>query len=147
MSDNKVAVSRPLVGVLALCCLAMAAVVWFVAADSHESQLWLAGFIRVGLVMSAFWIALPTRGREAAWAHVSRGTLIGIVLALLALLRLPFRIVLPLFVTVAVIGYTLRPRGKKRPRRRTTVAKKKGSSTGNEGAGTIDAKSETSGHR
>lgn len=118
MSDNKVAVSRPMVGVLALACLVIAALIWTMAPDSQETQLWLAGFIRVGLVMSALWIALPTRDREAAWANVSRSTLIGMVLAMLALLRLPFRIVLPLFITVAVIGYTLRPRAKKRPQTR-----------------------------
>jgi hypothetical protein len=115
MSNNKVAVSRPMVGVLALGCLATAGAIWAIAPDSQETQLWLAGFIRVGLVLSALWIALPTRTREAAWANVSRGTMIGIVLGVIALARLPLRVLLPLAVAVSIIGFTLRPRAKKRP--------------------------------
>ena len=56
--------------------------------------------------------------RPAAWANISRHTLIGIALGTLALLRLPFRVVLPVAVAVAVIGFLLRPRGKKRPQSR-----------------------------
>jgi len=115
MSDNKVALSRPMVGVLALGCLATAGAIWAIAPDSQETQLWLAGFIRVGLVLSALWIALPTRTREAAWANVSRGTMIGIVLGVIALARLPLRVLLPLAVAVSIIGFALRPRAKRRP--------------------------------
>jgi hypothetical protein len=118
MKDNNVAVSRPLVGLLAICCLVVAGLIRMLAPDHQEAQLWLAGFIRVGLVMTAFWIALPSGDRPAAWANISRHTLIGIALGTLALLRLPFRVVLPVAVAVAVIGFVLRPRGKKRPQSR-----------------------------
>jgi hypothetical protein len=118
MGNDKIAINRTLVGVLAICCLVGAVSLHLLVPGSDEARLWLAGFIRVGLVLAAFWIALPSGDRQAAWANLSRNTLIGIVLGMLALFRLPFRIVLPVAISIAVIGYMLHPRGKQRPRSR-----------------------------
>ena len=53
------------VGIAAAACLTAAAAVYAVRPDL---TLWWAGAMRVGVVMGALWLALPGRGREAAWA-------------------------------------------------------------------------------
>lgn len=118
MGDEKIKVNRTLVAVIALCCLGSAAAIWIAAPSEDNWDMWQAAFTRIGLVMSAFWLALPSGDREAAWASVTPSTLIGILLAVIALVRLPLRIVLPLCVVLAIIGLVLRPRPKKRPQNR-----------------------------
>lgn len=120
MSDEKIPVNRTAIGVLAGLMLFAAAVMWAMGATQGSAGMWQAGCVRVGLVLTAIWIAMPTRNREAAWAHISVGTLLGIGVALFALMRLPLRIVLPAFVLVATIGIFLRPRQKRRARPRSS---------------------------
>ncbi|RMG37355.1 MAG: hypothetical protein D6725_08985 [Planctomycetota bacterium] len=114
MSDQNVTVNRTLVGVLALACLGGAAALAFSGHGGQSVRLWQAGLIRVGLVLAALWIALPTKDRPAAWANISKRTLVVALIGLLALLRLPLRIVLPIVFGAALCGWLLRPR----PRRR-----------------------------
>ena len=73
---KKIEVNRPLVGVIALGCLVIAGVLWQMP-DSND--MWVAGFMRAGLMTGAIWLALPTKNRPAAWANVSPRTLIGVV--------------------------------------------------------------------
>ena len=101
-----------MVGVLTLVCFGIALVMWLRGVDEH-TELWFAGFIRVGLLMSAFWVALPTGKREAAWANVSPATFIGLILAVLLLPRYP-RFVIPALVVLAILGFVLRPRRRSR---------------------------------
>jgi hypothetical protein len=125
MTDRKVPINRTLVGLIALTCLATAAVMFFLgrgesgAATPWNSEMWRAGFTRVGLVMGAFWLALPSRGREAAWANVSPVVFVG-MLATVAAVAVPrLRFLLPMLAVLAVlgiIGYVLKPRDKKRPK-------------------------------
>ncbi len=99
-----------------------AAIAIWIFAPTTEGEdnwdMWRGAFTRVGLLMSAFWLALPTSGREAAWANVTPSTFFGILLAIVALVRLPLKIVVPLGVLLAIIGAVLRPRPKKRPQNR-----------------------------
>ncbi|QDT17710.1 hypothetical protein [Alienimonas californiensis] len=52
-------------GLAAAGCLIGAATVY---AIRPELELWWAGAMRVGIVMGALWLALPSRDRPAAWA-------------------------------------------------------------------------------
>jgi hypothetical protein len=70
-----------------------------------------AGFIRVALVLGALWCAMPTRNREAAWARVSPWAIVGIILAAVLLVR-HLRVLLPLAMALAAVGYFLRPRNR-----------------------------------
>ena len=115
MSGEKITVDRSLVGILALACLGAAFVLWLVNPESHDGQLWLAGFVRVGIVMCAFWFALPSSDRKAAWVNVSPAAFFGILLAVIATVRLRARVVIPIFIVLAVAGFLLRPREKQRP--------------------------------
>jgi hypothetical protein len=121
MSDGKITINRTLVGVLAIGCLTAAVAIWIFAPTTEGEdnwEMWRGAFTRVGLLMSAFWLALPTSGREAAWANVTPSTFFGILLAIVALVRLPLKIVVPVGVLLAIVGAVLRPRPKKRPQNR-----------------------------
>lgn len=108
MTDHRVPVNRLLVGLIALACLGAAAVIGLV--DTWEN-LWCAAFVRVGLLMGAFWLALPTKHREAAWANLSPYTLLTALLAVFVVAR--WKSALPIVVAVGVLALILRPR---RPR-------------------------------
>ena len=117
MSQGKIAINRTLVGVLALVCLAAAAGIWRFAPSEDNWKLWQGAFTRVGLLMSAFWIALPSGDREAAWANVTPLTFAGIILAVAGVAARP-KIAVPVLIVLTVIGFLVRPRPKKRPQNR-----------------------------
>jgi hypothetical protein len=112
MPEKSISINRTLVGIIAAVCLGAAGMIALV--DSHEN-VWCAAFIRVGLVTGAFWLALPSRHREAAWAHVSPHTLLLVLLAALVFVKRPL-VFLPLLAVLTIIGLLLRPRGGRRPR-------------------------------
>ena len=114
MAGGKITINRTLVGIIALLCLGSSIALLI---TQPEEELWSGGFMRVGLLMGAFWLALPTGSRAAAWEGVSPATLVGGLLALFAIVRFP-KAMIPLLIMVAVMGFFLRPRGKKRPRNR-----------------------------
>ena len=120
MSDGKITINRTLVGVLAIGCLTAAAAIWIFAPTTEGEDnwdMWKGAFTRVGLLMSAFWLALPTSGREAAWANVTPMTFIGILLAIAGIAARP-KVVVPVLIVLTVLGFVLRPRPKKRPQNR-----------------------------
>ena len=120
MSDGKITINRTLVGMLAIGCLTAAAAIWIFAqtTDGEDNrEMWRGAFTRVGLLMSAFWLALPTRDREAAWANVTPMTFFGILLAIAGIAARP-KVVVPALIVLAVLGAVLRPRPKKRPQNR-----------------------------
>jgi hypothetical protein len=103
-------VNRTLVGILAIVCCAAAIVI---ALTAPEQEALGAACLRVGLVLGAFWLALPTRSRPAAWANVSPYVVVAIVVALLFVRQM--RVFIPLLLVVGVLAFFLRPRPKKRP--------------------------------
>jgi hypothetical protein len=76
----------------------------------------MAAFFRVGLLMGALWLALPGKNREAAWAHVTPNTLLGLFLALLGIAWRP-RVAIPFLIVLGLLAIFIRPRGKYRPPR------------------------------
>ena len=117
MSDTKITINRTLVGVLALGCLLAGAAIWIGAPDDKQWIMWRGAFTRVGLLMSAFWLALPYGSRDAAWANVTPWSFLGIILAIVGIARFP-RVAVPVLIVLAVAGFVLRPRPKKRPENR-----------------------------
>ena len=121
MNSEKTSVSRPLVGGIALACLLAAAGLWVLQTretqDGAGMQMWIAALIRVGMLMSAFWLALPALQRTRFRPRFSTEMVIGFVVAALALARLQLRVLVPLFVLLAIAALLLRPRPKDRPPR------------------------------
>lgn len=113
-APERITVNRSLVGWLALGCVGGAAASFFLEAD--QVNIWQSILTRVGIVLTALWMALPKDGTLGNWANVSVSTLVGIVLAIFVVARNP-RQSLPMLIVVAVIGYFLRPREKRRPPR------------------------------
>jgi hypothetical protein len=106
MATQSVPVNRTLVGVLAVVCVVAGVAVG--AYDSLEN-VWCGSFIRVGVLLGAFWLALPSRGREAAWANVSPWTL-AIALGLgLAFVRRP-KIFFGIILLVVIAAVIIKPR-------------------------------------
>lgn len=100
---------KPLVGIIAGLCLAVSLATWFFA---PERDAMMAAFLRVGLVMSALWLAMPSKGESIAWAKAT--PIIGIVIAVVALSRNAAKFVLPALLVAGVAIAILRPRPKRR---------------------------------
>jgi hypothetical protein len=117
MSRQKVPVNRTLTGFLTIVCL-VSGIGMLLYMPEREAV--AAALIRVGLLLGAFWLALPTKTREAAWANVSPVALIGVLAGAVAIAVRPalFRYLLPLAFALLVVGYVLKPREKRRPNRR-----------------------------
>ncbi|MDZ4689167.1 MAG: hypothetical protein SH850_29170 [Planctomycetaceae bacterium] len=117
MAAPQVPLNRALVGCIALGCL-VAGGLWWAWERGEAPGLWPGAFLRVGLVMGAFWLAMPTHTREAAWARVSIWNLIGGIAALVVIARtkFPIKILIPGLMILAVTILVLRPRPKARPR-------------------------------
>ena len=115
VSENqKVTINRGLVGWLALASL-LGAGASFVF-EGEDVNVWQGIFTRVGIVLTALWMALPKDGTLGNWANVSVTTLIAIVAAIFVVARNPRQSV-PVLLAVAAIGRFLRPRDKPRPPR------------------------------
>lgn len=114
-SDPKtVPVNRTLVGVISLGCLCAAAGLWVKYGTADDDwMLWIGGFSRAGTFMFAVWLALPSKSQDAAWARISWPTLIGAIVGLLAVVRRP-KVLVPLLLVVAAIGFVMRFLGGKR---------------------------------
>ena len=122
MSSAQSEINRPLVGILALACFAFGLAIWMIEPSEllgANAQFFRAAFVRVGLLMSAFWLALPSRHRAAAWANISPRTLVLVVLLLIVMTRarVPLRILIPALIVFALITMFLRPKTKRPPAR------------------------------
>ncbi len=100
-------------------CLIVAGILeWQVTVEQFAQKEAATGaFMRVGLLMFAFWLALPTKKRDAAWANVSPWFFVGLILAIVGVAVRP-KIAVPLIVVLSIFGFVLRPRNKKRAPRR-----------------------------
>ena len=109
-------VSRRLVGVLALVLFALAAgvAVFEYPADEGQRMLALGAFVRVGLLMAALWLALPSKDRPAAWANLSWTTFLALILIVVFLGRLKL-MAIPVVVAVVLAWWLYSRFG--RPRR------------------------------
>jgi hypothetical protein len=118
MAIPSIPVNRVAVGLIAVSCFAAAVILLVITTAAPESSmlvLWQGGFVRVGLLMGAFWLALPSRNREAAWANLSPRTIGGFVLAFILMIKIPLRILIPAALVMGAAFLLLRPRPKKRP--------------------------------
>jgi hypothetical protein len=102
--------------VIALVCVVTSVVLWQMP-DSNE--MWVAGFMRAGLMTGAVWLALPTKNRAAAWANVSPWTLAGVLAGIVAVAAGGKRglVFVPILISLAILGKVLKGRGVDRPDR------------------------------
>jgi hypothetical protein len=109
-------ISRPLVGALAALLLVAGAVAAIVPHESTSQwDLFQGACVRVGLVMTAWWLALPLLQRDGAAARALGGFFVILMLALVFLRRVPLKFIIPIALALVVLGLVLRPRPKRRP--------------------------------
>ncbi|MBI1345122.1 hypothetical protein GC163_02420 [bacterium] len=116
MTNTEIPVNRTLVGCLAVGCLVIGGLLeWLVANDA--AGLWTGAFVRVGVVLAALWLALPSRTREAAWARVPLWKVLGTAVGLLLIIRsrIPFQLLIPAGILFGIIWIVLRPRPPRYP--------------------------------
>ncbi|MEX0715079.1 MAG: hypothetical protein WD066_00760 [Planctomycetaceae bacterium] len=107
-TDNRIAINRALVGILALGSLAAGGAILYVR--GMEGDVLGPSLVRIGIVLGAIWLALPTKNREAAWARVSPVGLGFVLLSLLALTSKRFVVLVPILIVAAIVGFLLKPR-------------------------------------
>jgi hypothetical protein len=99
---------RVYVGLLAITSLAGSVVLLFYPGNEGVQ----GALVRVGLVMGAFWLALPTKTRPAAWKGMMSGwTAPGLIITALVIPRLKF--MFPVVAIIVGIAYFARPRKRK----------------------------------
>ena len=122
MDDSDAAIRRMLVGVVAITLLTAALVLWILpgASANQATLMWRAGCGRMGVVVAALWLAMPTRSRPAAWANLNPRSVAALGLAALAI-KFPLKLLLPLGGILIVAGLVLRPRRRVRPPRPSEI--------------------------
>jgi len=120
MPDNtqnpqNVTLNRNLVGTIAIVLLTGAGLIW---TFGDSQNIWTGACLKVGLVMAALWLALPSISRRKDLGQASAPMIIGIVglAVFLTGKRVDFRIVLPMLVGMFIAVLILRPRSGNRPR-------------------------------
>jgi hypothetical protein len=93
--------------------LAIVALIGYVAVGFYPGNDGLRGaLLRVGLVMGAFWLALPTKTRPSAWKGMMSGwTAPGLIITALVMPRLKF--MFPVVAIIFLLAYFARPRKRK----------------------------------
>ena len=99
---------RRRVGWVALVCLC-AAVAGLVTSTTDE--FWPAAALRISIVLGALWLCFPTKTRPAAWAALTRGRIVALVIGAILMNRLKFA--LPFFGIAAAVIWFIRPRAKR----------------------------------
>lgn len=94
---------RHTVGIIAILSSSIGLIAWLMEGSASA----IAGpCVRIGIVLAALWLALPTRTRPAAWARIRPWHLVCLILFLIFLPRL--KAVIPILIIGIVIGWLLR---------------------------------------
>lgn len=122
MDTSDAGLRRLFVGVVAVMLLTAALVLWILpgAASSQSTVMWRGACGRIGAVMVALWMALPTRTRPAAWANLNPRS-VGAVLIVALAIRFPLRLLLPIALVLVITGLLLRPPPRTRPPREIEI--------------------------
>ena len=120
MDQQPLTVNRTMVGIIGAVLLAVAGVLMLTQAEG-KSEMWAGACLKVGLVMTAFWLALPAFSRSENLGKASLTT-VAVVLAgglIVARTRVPLNVILPSLGVAVVLLRVLRPwaPASNRPRR------------------------------
>ena len=92
--------------VLICSCIAVAGL-----ATEGRDCVWAAAAMRIGFVLGALWLCFPTKTRPAAWAVLTQGRLVALVLGALFWSRVKYA--LPFLAIAGIVLWFIRPRGKR----------------------------------
>jgi hypothetical protein len=105
-------INKPLVGIIGLVCLIASAVCWAYFPEQTSAQ---SAFLRIGIVMSALFLALPKAGEHVRWERLAP-IIVGSVV-LIALTKRMILVILPLLLVIGIALTIFRPKPKPRPPR------------------------------
>jgi hypothetical protein len=117
MDRSPLAVRKLVVGLIALACLATSAALWLFA-DDPQTNAANAVATRLGIMLGALWLALPSRGESVAWGRALPA--IFAVIVVLAVIRVKWQVLvyaIPVAIVLAIAAAFIRPRSKPRPPR------------------------------
>jgi len=109
MNQQPVTINRTLVGVIGLVLLIAAAILGWMGPEGGR-DMWAGACLKVGLVMSAFWLALPSLTRSDVLGRMTWGALIASIAIALVIgrVKVPLNIVVPValafFFLIRVLG-------------------------------------------
>jgi hypothetical protein len=111
MNPQPVTVNRALVGIIGVVLLGVAGGLALTGAEGSQ-EMWAGACLKVGLVMSAFWLALPVITKNPELGRVSLATLVvGLAIALIvARTKVPLKVVIPVLLAFLFVIRILRPR-------------------------------------
>lgn len=105
VSDEQLRQKRIYVGLISVACISGAVVL--AAFPEHEGL--QGALMRVGILLAAFWLALPSKHRPAAWKGLSSNwVLFGGIIAAIAIPRA--RAMFPVIAVIIAIAWFVRPR-------------------------------------
>lgn len=96
MSNQTVTVNRSLVGAIAIVLLAMAGVLLGLGVDGTQGM-WAGACLKVGLVVAALWLALPTLTSRSDFGQASWVTVAITMAAVIVIVwkKVPLQVILP----------------------------------------------------
>lgn len=116
MNASPLAVRKLIIGLISLGCLTTAVSMYFFSEEPLENPV-VSVTTRLGLMLGALWLALPSQGDNIAW---QKG--LPIVLAVIFVLAFLKRgggrmllYVVPIAIVVGIAAAFIRPRPKRRP--------------------------------
>lgn len=105
VSEDALRHKRIYVGILSIVCV-VASVVLIFYPNNEGLQ---GALLRVGMLLGAFWLAMPTKTRPAAWKSFSSNwTLVGLIITAIIIPRA--KVMFPVVAVFAAIAYFARPR-------------------------------------
>lgn len=107
VNEEELRGKRIYVGLLAIGCLVGAAATMILRPDDTGL---LGALIRVGMLLSAFWLAMPTATRPAAWKRLpsSNWAIFGMIISAILIPRLKY--MFPVLAVFAGVAWFARPR-------------------------------------
>lgn len=92
-----------------------ALICWLIAVAGLSTEgrdcVWAAAAMRIGLVLGALWLCFPTKTRPAAWAVLTQGRLIALILGAVFWSRVKYA--LPFLGIAWLVLWFIRPRTKR----------------------------------
>ena len=118
MNSQPVTVNRSWVGAIGLGLLVIAGLLWASGLEG-SNDMWRGACLKVGIVMAALWLALPSITRNPELGRASLGVVVGTVAVALLVGRtkIPLSVLVPAVLGFAFVMRILRPAPPTRPPR------------------------------
>ncbi len=105
-------INKPLVGAIGLVCLCASAVCFFWFPEQTSAQ---SATLRIGVVMTALFLALPKSGEHVRWERLTPVIVASVII--MALAKKMVLVILPMLLIIGILLTIFRPRDKLRPPR------------------------------